>query len=547
MELQLQRCALAALLAFSSPAAFSEEHFSISRFEIVGNSLLSQQDIDAAVMPLTGSNRVFGDIQKALEALEVAYRRKGFSAVRVHVPEQELSQGSVRIEVMESRLANIVVSGNQHFDEANIRASLLPLETGKSPALGRLSEAIQLANDNPAKQVEVTLVNSSEEGKLDAKVQVTDSAPFHASATLDNSGTRASGRFRTGIALQHANLFGRDQVGTIAYTTSPDSPADVHVDLWSIGYRIPLYSFGDSIDFVYGTSSVNTPGSSPTLGGSLGIIGKGSVAGLRWNHFLPRDGNYASKLIYSLDRKYINSRCSFNGVEVRVDVPTPDISACVPYTVMPIGLSYFGRRDSPGQVLDFNIGVQRNLATGSEYTNVTGRADRYSYLTPGNRDTSDGFMTLRGGASLFKATANDWQLHFAGSFQVASDPLVSSEQFGLVGANAVRGFSERAVAADGGAILSGELYTPDLVKKMPGRGNLRLLAFYDVGRGYNRGIGNGAIPSHVSVASAGVGARYSLGKNMDIRADVARVNDPGTSVTETNGVWKAHLTIVVGL
>ncbi|MDB5824640.1 MAG: hemin-binding protein [Herminiimonas sp.] len=547
MELQLQRCALAALLAFSSPAAFSEEHFSISRFEIVGNSLLSQQDIDAAVMPLTGSNRVFGDIQKALEALEVAYRRKGFSAVRVHVPEQELSQGSVRIEVMESRLANIVVSGNQHFDEANIRASLLPLETGKSPALGRLSEAIQLANDNPAKQVEVTLVSRTEEGKLDAKVQVTDSAPFHASATLDNSGTRASGRFRTGIALQNANLFGRDQVGTIAYTTSPDSPADVHVDLWSIGYRIPLYSFGDSIDFVYGTSSVNTPGSSPTLGGSLGIIGKGSVAGLRWNHFLPRDGNDASKLIYSLDRKYINSRCSFNGVEVRVDVPTPDISACVPYTVMPIGLSYFGRRDSPGQVLDFNIGVQRNLATGSEYTNVTGRADRYSYLTPGNRDTSDGFMTLRGGASLFKATANDWQLHFAGSFQVASDPLVSSEQFGLVGANAVRGFSERAVAADGGAILSGELYTPDLVKKMPGRGNLRLLAFYDVGRGYNRGIGNGAIPSHVSVASAGVGARYSLGKNMDIRADVARVNDPGTSVTETNGVWKAHLTIVVGL
>jgi hemolysin activation/secretion protein len=135
---------------------------------------------------------------------------------------------------------------------------------------------------------------------------------------------------------------------------------------------------------------------------------------------------------------------------------------------------------------------------------------------------------------------DDWQLHFAGNFQVASDPLVSSEQFGLVGANALRGFSERAVAADGGAIVSGELYTPDLANKILGRGNLRLLAFYDVGRGYNRGTGNGATPSHVSVASAGIGARYSLGKNMDIRADVARVNDPGTSVTETNGVWKAH-------
>jgi hemolysin activation/secretion protein len=547
MEINLQRCAASVLLTFSCATAFCDDRFSISRFEVVGNSLLSRQEIDAAVMPLTGPDRVFGDIQKALEALELAYRKKGFSAVRVHIPEQELSQGLVRIEVVESRLVNIVVSGNQHFDDANIRASLVPLQTGQSPALGRLSEAIQLANDNPAKQVEVTLVNNGDEGNVDAKVQVTDSRPFHASATLDNSGTPASGRFRTGIALQHANLFDRDQVGTIAYTTSPDSPAGVHVDLWSVGYRIPLYSFGDSIDFIYGKSSVNTPGSSPTLGGSLGIVGKGSIAGLRWNHFLPRQGNYSSKLVYSLDRKYINARCSFNGVEVNIDVATPDVSACVPYTVMPVGVNYSGRRDSPGQVLDFNIGVQRNLASGSDYTNVTGRSDHYSYLTPGNRDTSDGFMSLRGGVSLFKATTDDWQLHVAGNFQVASDPLVSSEQFGLVGANAVRGFSERAVAADGGAIVSGELYTPDLANKILGRGNLRLLAFYDLGRGYNRGTGSGATPSHVSVASAGIGARYSLGKNMDIRADVARVNDPGTSLTETNGAWKAHLTIVVGL
>jgi hemolysin activation/secretion protein len=349
MQINLNHVALAAFLIFFCGPTYPDDHFSISRFEVVGNSLLSQQDIDAAVMPLTGPDRVFGDIQKALEALELTYRRKGFSAVRVHIPEQELSQGAVRIEVIESRLVNIIVSGNQHFDEANIRASLLPLKTGKSPELEHLSEAIQLANDNPAKQVEVTLVDSGDEGKVDAKVQVSDSPPFRISATLDNSGTPASGRFRTGIALQNANLFGRDHVGTIAYTTSPDSPADVHVDLWSVGYRIPLYSLGDSVDFIYGTSSVNTPGSSPTLGGSLGIVGKGSVAGFHWNHFLPRQGNYSSKLVASLDRKYINSRCAFNGVEVRIDVPTPDVSACVPYTVMPIGLTYSGRRDSPGK------------------------------------------------------------------------------------------------------------------------------------------------------------------------------------------------------
>ena len=535
-------------LATSARASFAaDDHFAISRFEVVGNSLLSQDVINAAVAPAIGPDKVYGDIQKALEALELAYRKQGFSAVQVHIPEQELSQGVVRIDVAESRLNNIIVSGNKYFDEANIRASLLPLKKGEPPNLGAISAAIQLVNDNPAKQVEVTLANGDDEGKVDAKVVVTDSSPFHVSATIDNSGTRASGRLRTGIALQDANLFGRDHVGTLAYTTSPDRPDNVNVDLWSVGYRIPVYSLGDSIDFIYGKSSVNSPSASPTLGGPLGIVGKGTVAGLRWNHFFAREGNFSSKLIYSVDRKFVNSRCDFNGVAVSIDVPTPDISACVPYTVMPIGLTYSARRQNPGEVIDINLGIARNIASGRNYTNVSGRTDHYSYLTPGNRDTSNSFMTLRGGASLYKSIENDWQVHLSANVQLASDPLVSSEQFGLVGASAVRGFSERAVAADGGTILSGELYTPDLAKKIGVPGNLRFLSFYDVGRGYNRGIDSSVTPSHVSVASAGVGARYSFDKNVDIRTDVARVNNPGTSSSERNGVWKAHVTIVVGL
>jgi hypothetical protein len=44
------------------------------------------------------------------------------------------------------------------------------------------------------------------------------------------------------------------------------------------------------------------------------------------------------------------------------------------------------------------------MASGTRYTNVDGRTDRYSYLTSGNRDTRDGFVVLRGAAA-FKALA----------------------------------------------------------------------------------------------------------------------------------------------
>lgn len=555
MESSFYRHATVASIALtmalvSHVAHAADNQFTIKRFDIVGNRLLSQSDIDAAVSASVGPDKTFGSIQKALEALEAAYRSRGFSAVRVSVPEQELTSGVVRIEVVESTIDKVVVSGNSYFDTANIRASLPPLQEGQTPNLQKISAAIQLANENFAKQVEVTLASTDIDGRVDAKVAVTDSKPFHVTATLDNSGTKSSGKYRTGVALQYANFFGRDQVGTLAYTTSPDSPSGVHVDLFSIGYRIPLYALGDSIDLIYGTSSVNSPSGSPTLGGILGIVGKGSVAGLRWNHLLARRGEFTSKIVTSLDRKYINSRCSVNGVEISFAPPTPPISACVPYTVMPLAVTYSGRHQSAGQLLDASIGIERNLATGTAYTNVTGRNDRYSYLTPGNRDTRDNFTVLHASTSWFKVYANDWQTRVAVSAQVASDPLVSAEQFGLVGATAVRGFSERAVAADGGTIVNAELYTPDMAGKLGVLGVLRMLAFYDFGRGYNRNVGNAAassVPSHVSVSSAGVGLRYSIGRDLDVRADVARVNNPGNSTTESRGVWKAHIAIVVGI
>lgn len=548
MKKNSYRLAAVAFSVFACHAAYAaDELFTIKQFNVVGNHLLSDSEINTALAPSVGQSKAFGDIQKALEALEAAYRKRGFSAVQVSIPEQELTSGIVRFDVLESTINKVVISGNKHFDEANIRASLPPLREGQTPNLPKLSAAIQLANENFAKQVELTLANTDIDGKLDAKVVVTDSNPFHIAATLDNSGTTSSGKLRTGVAVQYANMFGLDQVGTLAYTTSPDSPRGVHVNLFSVGYRIPLYELGDSIDLIYGSSSVNSPSSSPTLGGVLGIVGKGSVASLRWNHLLARRGEYTSKVVFGVDRKYINSRCSINGIEVSFAPPTPPISACVPYTVMPFSVTYSGRQQSAGQVIDFSAGVERNIASGDAFTNVTGRTDRYSYLTPGNRDTHDGFMKLHGNASWFKGYANDWQTRLAVNAQLASDPLVSSEQFGLVGASAVRGFSERAVASDGGTIVNAELYTPELAGQLHLPGNLRLLAFYDAGHGYNRGIGSTTTPSHVSVSSAGFGARYALGKDFDLRADVARVNNPGTSTTETRGVWKAHVAIVVGI
>ena len=541
LGIRLLKVSVGGALACVAWSAGAQEAFRIERFEITGVTLLKASDAQALVAPSVGPNRGVTDISKAIAALQTAYRQRGFGAVTVTAPEQELTGGIVRLDVHESRLAKVTVKGNLHFDETNIRASLPGLQQGRSPNLRQMSDSIQLANDNPAKQVAVSLAANEADGGVDATVEVTDYNPLRVIASLDNTGTSSSGKWRTGVALQHANLFGRDQVGTLAYTTSPDSPSGVHVNLYSAGYRIPVYGLGDSLDLLYGKSSVNVPGSSPTLGGVLGFTGKGQVFGLHWNHFLPRDGETSSKIIAGIDRRETDSSCDVDGVAVDTDAPTPPIAACVPYTTQPLSVTYSSQRQGTSMASDYFIGVSRNFATGPRRTNIDGRVDRYSYLTPGNRDTSDSFVVLRAGGSYLQGLGGGWQARIVGNAQYTNDALLLSERLGLTGAQAVRGFEERSVTADSGAFVNAELTTPNLAEKLYLPGDLHALAFVDAGRGFNKHTAATAVPGKVSVASFGAGLRAGFGRDVTVRLDVARVAKAGDSTTESQGDWNAHL------
>lgn len=534
-------------LVIASAADAQTPSFDIVRFQLIGNVSVSTEEIQDVLRPYAGTGKQFADVDNAREAVERLYRQKGLEFVQVVIPEQEVTQGAITIRIVEGVVRTVAVTGNQYFDEENVLAALPSLRTGAMPDLRRLSASTQLSNENPAKQVKVMLGTLGDAGDIEAVVEVADANPQRVFFTLDNTGTSATGNYRTGVAYQHANLFNRDHLASIAYTTSPDSPSGVRVRLYSIGYRLPLYRMGDSLEVVYGKSSVNSPSSSPTLGGLLGVNGKGDVLGLRWNHYLSRTGDQTAKLVLGMDNKYIDSRCTaFDGSEISIAPPTPLVAGCVPYRTRPLSLAYAGQIQRAGMAVDYSAGLAYNLATGTRYTNLDGRTDRYSYLTPGNRYTRDNFRVLRFAGAYLGALPHDWQLRIAGSGQYSADPLVAAEQFSLAGASAVRGMDERAVTTDSGLLLTTELYTPDLAARAGAPGNLRALAFADVAKGYNRHTGASAIQASTSTSSMGAGIRYSYRRNVILRLDLARIVKSGTSATESSGDWRTQLSLVIG-
>ena len=76
------------------------------------------------------ASRDFGDVQRALEALEAAFHARGYKVVTVQLPEQELGGGVVRLNVVEPKIGRIKVGGNTFYDEANVRRSMPALASG---------------------------------------------------------------------------------------------------------------------------------------------------------------------------------------------------------------------------------------------------------------------------------------------------------------------------------------------------------------------------------------------------------------------------------
>ena len=535
MKFRLIAAAVAALF-FHGTSLAADESFDISGFEVQGNSILSQQQIDHAVGFFTGKGRVYGDIQKALEALEQTYRDAGYNTVQVFVTEQELTGGVVRFLVTEAVIGQVVITGNEKFSEQNVRASLPELKEGKAPNARQLSENIQLVNDNPAKQVEVTLALGEDEGKVDAKVKVTEQPPRRVYLTVDDTGSGATGHIRTGVAYQNANLLGGDETLTLAYTTSPDAPSGVDVDIYSLALRIPFYSIGDSLDIIYGDSNVNTPISQAT---AFNMTGKGQVLAIRWNHYFAREGEYSSKLVFGYDYKFFNTKSS------SFPVHTPlQIAPFTPHTTRPLSVTYQGQWQGVDYAADFNVGVAYNLPMGTNWPVTVGsnRTDHYSFIA--KRPADDEFLIYRYGGS-YMLPVGAWQLRAAASGQWTQKGLVPGEQIGLAGSTAVRGFSERAVATDTGFVLNVEAYSPELQSLLSAPGNLRGVIFYDVAHGWN----NSAVapdPARAGLASWGLGLRYAYNKSTSLKLDVAQVIDHGPVANVQNGEVRGHFSLSVG-
>ncbi len=494
------------------PAEAEGPRFLIRQYRVEGAHRLSDAALQAAVAPFTGDHRELATIQQAIGALEQAYAAAGFSAVKVILPRQELDEGVVRLEVVEGTVGAVVIEGNQYFGTANIRRALPQLREGEVPNTRDIGAGLRLANESMSRQAQVTFRPGEQPDSVDALIRVSDESPLRQALILDNTGTAQTSRLRLGYALQHANLFDRDHTLAVQYVTSPDRPQDVSI--LGGNYHIPLYTLGGALDVSASHSNVDS-GIVGTTAGTYSISGSGDTVGLRYTQLLARQGAWDQRISLGLDYRVYRNDISLTGTSTSL---LPDL------VVHPVTLGYSGSMKTPAREWGGSLSYTQNLPEGGR-----GGTTLFQKARAG---AEAGYRIAHYSAYLNQALPLGWQVRAQFSGQYTTDSLISGEQFGLGGADSVRGFEERQVLNDRGLRASLELYSPELA--MSGvAGGLRTqgVLFYDAGSTSR----NHALPGEITqqnLASVGLGVRMAYGSRLRLRVDVANVLSGGGSARQ---------------
>lgn len=491
--------ALPAYAQQRDPQSSGSPTFEIKRFDLAGNTLLSNDRILNIIAPYVGQRRTLADVQRAQAAVEEAYRDIGYGAVQVTLPEQDITSGVIRFRVLQPRVGKVILDGNKHFNSDNIRSSLPSIREGQIPNSSDIARNLQLTGEHPVKKTTVLLRTADDPERVDVNVKVDDERPWRVVVSVDNTGNSDTGYLRTGVGFQHSNLFNRDHVLSLQYITSPSNPS--RVNIYGLGYHVPLYAMNSSADFYAGHSDVN----SGLVQGLFNVAGKGTIFGAKWNYHLPKWGSIDQKLSLGLDYRAFRNNVTVAGVGL-----VPDI------TIHPVSLTYTGAvRDSSSE-FNFNVGVSRNIPGGNDGDSAAFARTRLP--------AAANYTIYRSGANYQMTFAKDWQARAAVQGQYTRDALVPGEQFGLGGPDNLRGFLVRELSNDRGVSSQLEVYTPELISamKLQTAFRLRLLAFYEYGQLWRNQPAANENASR-SLSDIGLGMRLNYGKAMSLRFDVARI------------------------
>ena len=177
----------------------------VNAFKFEGNTLLSNDELQAAVAPLLGRALDFAKLQSSALVVGDLYRSKGW-VVQAYLPEQDITQGVVTIAITEAVFGQTLIAGAPAaliFSKELLSIFAHQQKSDQFVDINAIDRALLLADDLPGVKVSGALSQGSKAGQTDLVLQLADEPRANGSFMADNTGAVSTGTQRV---LATANI-----------------------------------------------------------------------------------------------------------------------------------------------------------------------------------------------------------------------------------------------------------------------------------------------------------------------------------------------------
>jgi hemolysin activation/secretion protein len=435
-----------------------------------GATALPPSAFAAAIEPWLGRPLGPEELRALVRDVAGAARRAGFPLATAWIARQELVAGVLHVTLDEGGIDAIEAQGPGHEE---VERRLAPLATGRPVRTAELERALLLAGDVPGVSLgRPRIVRRNGRNILTVQIGF-DRVQGH--ATLDNAGSATAGPVRARVSVDINSVLTHGDRLSLGGMVTPLQPREFQ--LAEAAYRVPVGHGGTEV-------AASAYVGRSRAGGSLrdaDLGGVSSQAEISVSHPVLR--TRAASVWAGAALTVRDSNLDRAGARIRDD------------RIVTATASLYAN----GQLGGGRVRVRLSYVQGLDWLRATGRGDPLA----SRADAGGRFSSGRAWAQYDRGLGGGFSLQLAGEAQLASRPLLASEEIGLGGRQFLRAFDYWEVSGDEGAAASAELRY-DVARGLPRPlSRLQLYLYADAGRATNLrgGYGGG------SLASAGGGAR----------------------------------------
>jgi len=481
----------------------------VKAFRLEGNTLIGTEQLQAVLASFVGRELGFDGLQSAADAVTAAYRDAGW-IVRTYLPEQDVSEGSISLQVLEARFGGVRFEGaaSARLMPSEVRAFVHRQQREGAPlGANALDRALLLLDDLPGVSVAGSLTSGAKEGDIDLALQTTDEPWVYGDIGLDNTGSLSTGTQRVTASLNINSPGGRGELlglNTLHSHGSDYARLALTVPDGHNGLRLGLNASTMRYRLVAGSESIL----------ALQIQGSSSSLGVDWNYPLVRARLHNLYFAGGLENKRFAS--------ANRNSSPADPKSATDYASNSLRLALSGNRfDEWGGGGANSASVQMlwgQLTDMQAHSQIDTLARRYRKFTYS--------------ASRQQTVTPEHSLLLSLQGQQATQVLDSSERFFIGGASSVRAYPVSELGGERGQVLTGEWrwrLPPDWV----------LAAFVDHGRVVSLPTAPGDPIKRLSLRGHGLSASWQGPMGFNARLTWARRDgthpQPTDSGTDSDG------------